>query len=44
MDAPVLGEYTIIHGNLNDIEFSNGWNIVCIMNQLAIGRLVHSLL
>ena len=40
MDAPDEGNYHILRGNLNEIEFSNGWTDFCGINQLAIGSLV----
>ena len=40
MDAPSQGDYIIIRGNLNQIDFTNGWNKFCDMNQLLIGSLV----
>lgn len=40
MDDPFPGEYTISHGNLNEIEFANGWGIFSQMNQLEVGSLI----
>lgn len=40
MDAPIPGKYGIYHGNINEIEFSNGWTNFCHMNQLVVGSLV----
>ena len=40
MDAPVQGNYILLHGNLNEIEFSNSWTDFCGMNQLETGSLV----
>ena len=40
MYAPIPGEYTIIHVNLNEIEFSNSWTNFCDMNQLVVASLV----
>lgn len=40
MDAPIPGQYTFLHGNLNEIEFSNRWTNFCDMNQLVVASLV----
>ena len=40
MDEPIEGNYHILRGNLNEIEFSNDWIDFCGINQLAIGSLV----
>jgi hypothetical protein len=40
MDAPIPGKYGIYHGNINKIEFSNGWTNFCHMNQLEVCSLV----
>jgi len=36
MDAPIPGKYSIYHGNINEIELSNGWTNFCHM----VGSLV----
>ena len=40
MDEPVQENYIIRHGNLNEIEFINGWTHFCNMNELQGGSLV----
>jgi hypothetical protein len=37
MYAPVHGQYTIFHGNLDEINFSNGWAYFCHMNKIVVG-------
>ena len=32
MDAPIPGKYGIYHGNIDEIEFSNGWTNFYHMN------------
>jgi hypothetical protein len=39
MYAPVHGEYTIFHGNLNELYFRNGWGYFCHMNDIVAGSM-----
>jgi hypothetical protein len=37
MDAQIPGKYAIYHGNIDEIEFNNGWINFCRTNQLVVG-------
>ena len=39
-DEPIQGNYILRRGNLNEIEFINGWTHFCNMNELQAGSLV----
>ena len=40
MDEPIEGNFILRRGNLNELEFSNGWTHFCNMNELQGGSVV----
>jgi hypothetical protein len=40
MYAPVHGQYTIFHGNLDEINFNNGWAYFWYKNDIVVGSVV----